>query len=119
LVITSGLAGSTVRVKVLVAVLPAPSRARTVNVVVSTRVATPVTAVVWVSRRSSPANRRPFGTVPLTSDHRTGPVPWPQHASMNPAYCSPTLALGSGDWVMIRNSDWVVTVSSAERVTPL
>ena len=34
-----------------------------------------VTAVVWVSRRSSPANRRPSGTVPLTSDHRTGPVP--------------------------------------------
>ncbi len=40
-VITSGPDGSTVRVKVLVAVLPAPSRARMVNVVVWTRVATP------------------------------------------------------------------------------
>jgi hypothetical protein len=46
------------------------SRARTVNVVVSTRVGTPVTAAVWVSRRSLPANFRPFGTVPLMSDHR-------------------------------------------------
>ena len=84
LLTTSGLAGSTVRVKVLVAVLPAWSRARTVNVVVWTRVGTPVTAVVRDSRRSLPANRSPSGTVPLTSDHRYG-VPWPQQASMNPA----------------------------------
>ena len=64
--------------------LPAWSRARTVNVVVWTRVGTPVTAVVRDSRRASPANRSPSGTVPFTSDHRYG-VPWPQHASMNPA----------------------------------
>ena len=69
LVITRGLAGSTVSVNVFLAVLPAPSLARTVNVVVCTRVATPVTAVVRVSRRSSPANLRPSGTVPLMSDH--------------------------------------------------
>ena len=60
-VTTRGFAGSTLRVKVLVAVLPAPSRARTVNVVVSTRVGTPVTAVVWVSLRSFPANLSPLG----------------------------------------------------------
>ncbi len=81
---TRGLGGSTVRVKVLVAVLPAPSRARTVNVVVWTRVGVPRTAVVCVSLRSLPANRSPSGTLPFTSDHRIGPLPWPQHASMNP-----------------------------------
>ena len=80
-----GLGGSTVRVKVLVAVLPAPSRARTVNVVVWTRVGVPMTAVVWDSPRSLPANLSPSGTLPLTSDHRMGPLPWPQHASMKPA----------------------------------
>jgi hypothetical protein len=72
LVITSGLGGSTVREKVLVAVLPAWSRARTVNVVVWTRVATPVTAVVRESRRLSPANLSPSGTLPFTRDHRIG-----------------------------------------------
>lgn len=84
MVITRGLAGSTVRLNVLVAVLPAPSLARTTNVAVCTRVATPVTAVVRESLRSLPANSRPSGTVPLTNDHVYG-VPCPQHASMKPA----------------------------------
>src|SRR4051794_6457069 len=66
---TSGSAGSTASVNVLVAVLPAWSRARTVNVVVCARVATPVTAVVCTKRKLLPANLRPAGTVPLTSDH--------------------------------------------------
>ena len=78
---SSGAAGSTVSVNVFVAVFPAPSRARTVNVVVCTRVGTPVTPVVRDSRRESPANRSPSGTVPLTRDHRYG-VPCPQQASM-------------------------------------
>jgi hypothetical protein len=59
----------------LVAVLPAPSRARTVNVVVWTRVGVPRTAVVCASRRSLPANLSPSGTVPFTRDHRIGPLP--------------------------------------------
>ena len=103
-VITRGLAGSTVSVKVLVAVLPAPSRALTVNVVVSTRVGTPVTAVVWVSRRSLPATFRPFGTVPLMSDHRKGRALAAARLD-EPGVISPTLAFGSGDCVVILNSD--------------
>src|SRR4051812_25110282 len=70
--IVSGSAGSTARVNVLVVELPAWSRARTVNVVVSTRVATPVTPVVCTSRRLLPAKLSPAGTVPLTSDQRIG-----------------------------------------------
>jgi len=70
LVMTSGLAGWTVRLNVARAVLPAPSLACTVKVVVCTRVGTPVTAVVRDSRRLSPAKRRPSGTAPLIRDHR-------------------------------------------------
>jgi hypothetical protein len=73
---TRGLAGSTVRVKVFVAVLPAAWRARTVNVVVPTRVGTPVTAVVWISRRSFPANLRPLGTAVTSVKGPDDPAGW-------------------------------------------